>query len=412
MLDHRPGARPEDVILAREGDWRELLLKGVDAVTPPSWEPRRGLGVRIVPYADLLRSNRPVEHGLTEDEDEDLDRELACLSDWTAGLLLDMASAVPGGSPPPAQSLRDRRRDLTRAVKVLAADYGVGPMNMSEYAHRYLRDIEAYLAPRNQQYRDQVRKRARDKILAAAGTGRPVDLVIGHDLGAVIAYETLAVSLPPGTPQPVLVTLGAPLGLPRVFEQLKPRPVDGRALWPPGACRWIDVHAAQDRLTGARPLSYRFECADHWFTDEPVNLGRRHPHEADAYLASAPVAKLIRILIDSDIPIPASAPEERGAPAEPPVKPMDPGPPMTREERSRLLNELRDLPLNVTEIYYVMDDIGLPPGPRPQQMNSREEAWRYVLGQLDSGAVKGGFRALIREIVARYPDHKYLSTLG
>jgi hypothetical protein len=55
-------------------------------------------------------------------------------------------------------------------------------------------------------------------------------VLVAHSLGSVIAYEALCAH--PEWPIRTFVTIGSPLGAPRVLGALRPAPVDGRGAWP------------------------------------------------------------------------------------------------------------------------------------------------------------------------------------
>ena len=61
--------------------------------------------------------------------------------------------------------------------------------------------------------------------------GEGTRVLIGHSLGSVVAYEYVCRYRPPSVE--LLVTLGSPLGIPKlVFDRLTPAPADGRGAWP------------------------------------------------------------------------------------------------------------------------------------------------------------------------------------
>ena len=86
-----------------------------------------------------------------------------------------------------------------------------------------LKQVNAYLDDR------QLREQVLD--LVAAEVTADTRVVIGHSLGSVVAYEYCCRRKPEGVE--LLVTLGCPLGIPRlIFDRLDPPPVQGRGAWP------------------------------------------------------------------------------------------------------------------------------------------------------------------------------------
>ncbi len=77
-------------------------------------------------------------------------------------------------------------------------------------------------------------------------------MVIGHSLGSVIAYEGMCTA-ERGHAVRTLLTMGSPIGTPRlIYDRLRPPLQRGRRPWP-GVHRWINVTAAQDWRTAPVP---------------------------------------------------------------------------------------------------------------------------------------------------------------
>jgi hypothetical protein len=100
------------------------------------------------------------------------------------------------------------------------------------------------------------RHEARDRTQSAIGPAARV--VVGHGLGALVAYEALcalgdAVSV-------TLVTLSAPMcGSDEVFARLEPAPRSGQGHWPASVHRWFNIVADSDPTAMAAPqLTERF----------------------------------------------------------------------------------------------------------------------------------------------------------
>src|SRR5262249_42495091 len=100
-----------------------------------------------------------------------------------------------------------------------------------------LKQVTAYLE--NQSLRPEVLNRL------AAEVTTDVRVLIGHSLGSVIAYEFCCQHRQ--TSVELLVTLGSPLGIPRlVFDRLNPPPVGGVGAWPGQVVRWVNVADRND----------------------------------------------------------------------------------------------------------------------------------------------------------------------
>ncbi len=99
-------------------------------------------------------------------------------------------------------------------------------------ARRDLLQVTRYLT--EDDLRDAVQARV------AALLDQDTQLVIGHSLGSVVAWEACQAL---SRPLPVLVTLGSPLGLDNpVYRQLRPQP----PTWPPPVHRWVNVAHPDD----------------------------------------------------------------------------------------------------------------------------------------------------------------------
>jgi len=103
-----------------------------------------------------------------------------------------------------------------------------------------LRQVRKYL-------RDQKVKAEIDEITAAAAAA--ADVLIGHSLGSIVAYEFLRQH--PGHSVRLLVTLGSPLGLRMVRKRI---PV-GRV----GDAEWVNIRDRHDPVAAAGRLSQWFQ---------------------------------------------------------------------------------------------------------------------------------------------------------
>jgi hypothetical protein len=162
------------------------------------------------------------------------------------------------------------------AVKSLAKLRWFAPYGMA-FAERFvlkaLDQVTRYLEE------DAIRQGALKAVLDLIGPDTQV--IIGHSLGSVVAYEAAHLT---EHPLPLLVTLGSPLGLDTiVYPKLRPQPPS----YPAKVRRWVnladrdDFIAAEPDLSGffsqGLPLAARFEAA------HTVDNGAQ-PHSAEFYL--------------------------------------------------------------------------------------------------------------------------------
>jgi hypothetical protein len=143
-----------------------------------------------------------------------------------------------------------------------------------------LAQVSAYLQD------DEVRADALDRVerLLDAET----NVLIGHSLGSVVAYEA-AHRLQ--RPLPLLVTLGSPLGLRTiVYERVRPQPPG----YPPQVERWVNVADKEDAIAAEPDLREQFPAPaqraglEGFFIDNGAT-----PHNAAPYLTSTAVGRPI-----------------------------------------------------------------------------------------------------------------------
>lgn len=103
-----------------------------------------------------------------------------------------------------------------------------------------LKQVRAYLT------NPDVRNRVRQRVLGAVTPETQV--LVGHSLGSVVAYEVLCAE--PDLPVTTFVTLGSPLGIPNlIFDRLQPEP--GR--WP-NVNAWTNIADRGDVVALAKEL--------------------------------------------------------------------------------------------------------------------------------------------------------------
>lgn len=169
-----------------------------------------------------------------------------------------------------------------------------------------LRDVHHYLYNSVHEPRPGTRYRVRDEVRARAaaallaGSERdPPHVVVSHSLGTVVAYDCLK-RLPDCPSVDGLITIGSPLGIEEIPEQLRPEwsPNDGfpnRRL----AGDWVNVFDRLDPVAGTAPElgpSYRYRGLPAVIDIEEANWGRWR-HDIGKYLRGRALrAELARLL--------------------------------------------------------------------------------------------------------------------
>ncbi len=145
-----------------------------------------------------------------------------------------------------------------------------------------LRQVKRYL-------KEDALRAAIQKRFVEAVDPRETQVVVAHSLGSVVAYEGLCAH--PEWNVKVLVTMGSPLGVPKlVFDQLRPAPADDVGHWPGKVERWTNVVDRRDVVALEKELQLRFGLrVDDRFVDNVA-----HVHDASKYLQTAEVGTAIR----------------------------------------------------------------------------------------------------------------------
>jgi hypothetical protein len=135
----------------------------------------------------------------------------------------------------------------------------------------------------------------RERVLSHVTTEITDDtrIAVGHSLGSVVAYEYLCQHRPKNVG--LLVTLGCPLGIPRViFDRLTPRPTGGTGAWPGRIIRWVNVADTDDVVALRKRLANQFAplSSGTHVEDRLVDNGDR-PHDVGRYLNSRQTGEAI-----------------------------------------------------------------------------------------------------------------------
>jgi hypothetical protein len=141
-----------------------------------------------------------------------------------------------------------------------------------------LKQVTDFLA--DPEVKDRVLQRTADEVTA------DTKVIIGHSLGSVVAYEYLVRYAPPQVE--LLVTVGSPLGIPRlVFDRLTPSPVNNAGAWPGTVSRWVNIADKNDVVALVKELAPLFPPPDGvpGVDDYLVNNGK-DPHGIEPHLTS------------------------------------------------------------------------------------------------------------------------------
>jgi hypothetical protein len=293
IREYRLGAPTDRVREMRAAQWRQALAAAMSRGALDHRVPRQ-VHVHIVLYADrLLRRPVPIAQGVVDEiVEDDSHGPKGLLESATVELLRDLAGLTDKSSP-------------LEAVCAWAKWVGLSPGAALRYAQTHLVDITTYLSCREHltpgspcdrcARRSEIRESVAAAIRDPSGNGAPAEVVIGRDLGAVIAYEALCLESVSDVKVPLLLTVGAPLALASVRDRLDPAPKGGGAgIWPRPVARWIDVRTRTDALRGGGAEG---TALSEWFsdvTDRVVDDGKHDLFHDDAYLDCDAVGEILR----------------------------------------------------------------------------------------------------------------------
>ena len=152
-----------------------------------------------------------------------------------------------------------------------------------------LRQVRCYLTD------DRIRKAALETV--AARIGLDTRVVVGHSLGSVVAYEALCAN--PGWPVRMLVTVGSPLGIPKlIFDRLQPPPADGKGVWPAGLETWHNLCDRNDFVAIVKRLGPLFDTDARKICDQQVDNGWR-THDLGRHLTASETGSAVLAGLES-----------------------------------------------------------------------------------------------------------------
>jgi len=281
------------------------------------WLPALAGGLRIAGYPDLadrLWRDRPAEGGIEARmafygsiflqpgrmglDPGELTSEQQVLADQLAHVWLQRAASDASDSrrrheagtelarldATPAE-IQGRGAAVRSATAGLARVRWFAPFGMAlaeRFVRRALAQVTRYFTD------EQVRSHALGQVARLVGPDTRV--LVGHSLGSVVAYEA-AHRL--AQPLPLLVTLGAPLGLRTiVYERLRPQPPG----FPVRVGRWVNVADRDDFIAAAPNLAGLFGAGQPagalfeggWTVDNGAE-----PHRPTFYLTKQETARPI-----------------------------------------------------------------------------------------------------------------------
>ncbi len=216
----------------------------------------------------------------------------------------------------PAEAETKRERDVLARIAekaltepdvsgISAADFHARvlplPRPLREYISRritktLLKDVHEFLFVKER------RDAMRESVVSRLRTGGGPFVVIGHSQGSMVAYDALCSFAPGAIDVELFVTIGSPLGLQEVQDQLKVFTNQPKGLAVPAVVkRWVNVADPLDPVCADKRLGsdyaatggVRVEDFVRWNADSP-----RDPHSGSGYLILPAVREPVRDAVD------------------------------------------------------------------------------------------------------------------
>ncbi|HUO83196.1 MAG TPA: S8 family peptidase, partial [Gammaproteobacteria bacterium] len=148
--------------------------------------------------------------------------------------------------------------------------------------------------------RASMRESFRSRLAAGGGPF----IVIGHSQGSMIAYDVLCELSreDSGIDVALFVTIGSPLGIQEVQDQLKTHTKQKKLAVPGCVRRWLNVADLLDPVAFDKRLGSDFAATNGVRVEDDVEWNHdspRHPHSGTGYLRTKPVRRAVREAVDT-----------------------------------------------------------------------------------------------------------------
>ncbi len=150
---------------------------------------------------------------------------------------------------------------------------------------------------------DEKRRQAmRNSVLDRMQTGGGPFVVIGHSLGSVIAYDVLCSPEARDYKVELFLTLGSPLGIKEVQDQVQRLTRQTRGLQvPPKVDRWVNIADPFDPVALDKSLANDYVARGEVKVEDLLRLnedGPTDPHSGSGYLRIAETREVVRQAVD------------------------------------------------------------------------------------------------------------------
>ena len=160
----------------------------------------------------------------------------------------------------------------------------------------FMRDVHDYL------FVPERRALMRQSVLERLQPGGGPFVVIGHSQGSMIAYDVLSELDPDQYDIPLFVTIGSPLGLAEMQDQIKVLLGKRKLTVPRCVWRWVNVCDPADPVSADETLRDDYGGGSVLEDVSTANLdGPADPHSGSGYLRSEVVRRVVRDAVRIDL---------------------------------------------------------------------------------------------------------------
>jgi len=160
----------------------------------------------------------------------------------------------------------------------------------------FIRDVHDYL------FVPERRKLMRQSVLERLQPGGGPFVVIGHSQGSMIAFDVLSELDPDKYQVPLFVTIGSPLGIAEVQDQLKNLLGKRKLTVPRCVWRWLNVCDPSDPVAADETLADDYAGGSALEDLRATNLDSpAHPHSGTGYLRIEAVRRAVRDAVRVDL---------------------------------------------------------------------------------------------------------------
>lgn len=282
-----------------------------------------------------------------------------------------------------AGSELQQTREIAKAAsgvgsKVLPLPSGLRKWVTRQVTKAFLKDVnDFFFVPAR-------REVMRESVLQRLRVGGGPFVVIGHSQGSMIAYDVLSKLDPEKFDVRLLVTIGSPLGITEVQDQLKTLTAQKKLAVPGCVKRWVNVADGLDPVALDKRISsdYAKSARGVIVEDEAVVNpdSPRHPHSGSGYLRT----EVVRTAVSDAVDMAAFQPVSSFVIARDASRVLEAAPSTTRHELLIELAGLEESKLahtNGIRDHVVKSIIKCAPGTDPKHLNI-EELKRFVSATL------------------------------